>query len=85
MVNAVDLSQFTCLRALELRWEISLDEQLESLRQILSSISSSQLEELRIGRTSAGSYNLDSALAALARLRDIDDILARPQFRCLRH
>lgn len=80
----VDLSRFTCLTVLRLRHDYgdpALHEQLASLGAILASISSCQLQELYvdyqelfIGQT------LNSILAGLDSLENINAILSRSQF-----
>lgn len=61
----------------------SFEEHLTQLKEMLSSLSSHQLEALRI-RSHSSRQSLDSILAILSGLKDIDGLLAGPQFRRLR-
>ena len=82
----VDLSRFTSLTKLRLDFSFwNLHKHLQTLALILSTISSTQLEHLRIDFNNADSFSLDSLLAILSHLAAIDDTLARPQFAHLSH
>lgn len=86
MFAAVDLSRFTCLRRLYLHFYEEPDEKiLTHLNAILSSITSCQLEELYIRPGYHPPRLLDSTIAALTGLRDVDAILSHPRFHRLSH
>lgn len=86
--DTVDLSSFTRLKLLELRLDgRPLDKIIPSLVSALSKVASCRLEELFVYCDSFGRYveSLDSLLTVLGGLKDVDAILSRPQFHCLRH
>lgn len=85
---AVDLSRFTCLKVLHLEtFYDDLEEHLESLVHIITSISSNKLGKLHIYRYSRFSptacSSVNSTLTAFVRLKVLDDLLSLPRFSSL--
>ena len=86
----VDLSRFTNLDEANLyfREDESLEQKLRLLKDTLSGISSHSISNLFIkfefGWEKDKATDLDSTIVQLAALKEVDAILASPQFRGLR-
>ena len=82
----MNLFPFSSLRKFRLQHSnCDLGQQIQSLHDILSSISSVSFEELSVAHSSSMiPVSVDGLLSSLASLKDIDDILCRSQFARLR-
>lgn len=88
MFGTVNLSQFTRLKRFtsSIYPSLPVDELTASLSSVLSTITSPQFEEIIFSASNVfgPDRSLDSILTALAGLKDVNDILSRPQFHRLR-
>ena len=89
--GTADFSRFTSLKYLYLRLYFNRDNihertptSIAYLVSILSTVASHQLETLDLDHHDYAPHSLDSILAALSGLKDVDAILSSPTFRCLR-
>lgn len=84
--SIVNLTPFTKLESLTLRESSrSLDASLACMQATLTTLPSSRLKQLHHPYSSNQRRSIDSVLAALARLKDTDALLAQPQFSCLQY